>query len=64
MIKNVRPVDGSEQLDGEGGTGGEREPIIQGKPCLSILITGPAACVAPLLHVEKRNNSFTEKEHL
>lgn len=26
MIKNVRPVDGSEQLDGEGGTGGRESP--------------------------------------
>lgn len=27
---------------------GEREPVVQGKPCLSVLITVPAACVAPL----------------
>lgn len=46
------------------GVGGE--PIVQGKPCLSILITVPAACVAfaPLPHVAIRSNSFVEKEHL
>lgn len=62
MIKNLRPVDGSEQLEREGGSGGT-EPITQGKPCLSVLITVPAACVALLL-VAIRHNSFVEKEHL
>lgn len=61
MIKNVRPVDGIEQLDEGGGRGA----FLQGMPCLSILITAPAACVAlaPLLHVAIRK-SFSEKGHL
>ena len=38
--------------------------VVQGKPCLRVLITAPAACVAPLFHVAIRSNSFVEKEHL
>lgn len=40
MIKNLRPADGSEQLEREGGSG----DIVQGKPCFSVLITAPAVC--------------------
>lgn len=65
MIKNLRPVDGSEQLERQGGSW-VREPMIQGMPCLSVLITAAAACMAfsPLLHVAIRSKSTVEKEHL
>lgn len=49
----------------KGGAGGGRGGVIaQGRSCLSILITVPAACVAPLFHVVVKSNSFVEKEHL
>lgn len=38
--------------------------VVQGKPCLRVLITAPAACVASLFHVAIRSNSFVEKELL
>lgn len=59
MIKNLRPVDGSEQRAwlGEGGWG--VGVFIQGKPCLSLLITAHAACVALLFHVAIRTISLT-----
>lgn len=65
MIKNLRPVDGSEQRERQGGSW-VRAPLIQGKPCLSVLITAPAACVAfsLRLHVAIRSNSVVEDEHL
>lgn len=61
MIKNLRPVDGSEQLERQRGSrwGG---PIVQGKPCLSVLITVSAVCVA--LRVAIRSHSYVEAEHL
>lgn len=57
MIKNSRPVDGSLSAcvcvcvcaRGE-----------QERPCLDILISAPAACVAPLLHVAIRDDLFVE----
>lgn len=56
---------GASSPRGRVGVGGESR-IVQGKPCLSILITAPAACVVfnPLLHVAIRSNSFVEEEHL
>lgn len=60
MIKNLRPVDGSEQLGKELWG---REPVIQGKPCLSTLITAPAAGVAPLFRVAITSHSLVEAEH-
>lgn len=57
MIKNLRPVDGSEQLEEELWG---REPVIQGKPCLCILMTAPAAAVAPLFHVAITSHILVE----
>lgn len=62
MIKNLQPVDGSEQLNGEAGSRG-RTPNTQGRPCLCILITAPAAFVAflPFRHAAIGSRSFVEK---
>lgn len=65
MIKNLRPVDGSEQPVRQGWELGERADDT-GKALSQRFNYCPCCIVAfsPLLHVAMRSNPVVEKEHL